>query len=117
MCVLGCFSRFRLFATPWTAVRQAALSLGFSRQEYWSVLPCPPPGGLPGSGIEPMSPSLAGTFFTTEPPRKPRFIKCLNKKTVILYRSDVTKESDFELLGTAHCLKVNIEGKLKGEKD
>ena len=47
---------------------QAPLSMGFSRQEYWSWLPCPPPGDLPDPGIEPvslMSPALAGGFFTT----------------------------------------------------
>ena len=47
---------------------QGLLSMGFSRQEYWSGLPCPPPGDLPHSGIEPaslISPSLAGGFFTT----------------------------------------------------
>ncbi|ELR63021.1 hypothetical protein M91_07536, partial [Bos mutus] len=46
----------------------APLSMGFSRQEYWSGLPCPPPGDLLDSGIEPkslMSPALAGGFFTT----------------------------------------------------
>ena len=50
------------------AALQAPLSMGFSRQEYWSGLPCPPPGGLPHPGIEPvslMSPELAGRFFTT----------------------------------------------------
>jgi len=48
-------SHARLFATPWTAARQAPLSLGFSRQEYWSGLPFPSPGDLPNSGIEPRS--------------------------------------------------------------
>ena len=43
----------------------------FSRQKYWSGLPFPPPGDLPDLGIEPMSPALAGGFFTTEPPGKP----------------------------------------------
>ena len=47
------FSRVRLLATPWTVVHQAPLSMGFSRQEDWSGLPCPPPGDLPDSGIEP----------------------------------------------------------------
>ena len=59
---------FRLFATLWSVARQAPLSMGFSRQEYWSGLPCPPPGDLPNPGIEPeslMSPALAGGFFTT----------------------------------------------------
>ena len=58
-------------AAPWTAARQAPLSMGFSRQEYWSGLPFPPPGHLPDPGIKPMSPTLAGGFFTTEPPGKP----------------------------------------------
>ena len=48
-------SRVRLFATPWTVARQAPLSTGFSRQEYWSGLPGPPPGELPDPGIEPTS--------------------------------------------------------------
>ena len=51
-------------------VHQAPLSTGFSRQEYWSGLPFPPPGDLPDSGIEHASPALAGGFFTTEPPGK-----------------------------------------------
>ena len=45
---------------------QASLSMGFSSQEYWSGLPFPHPGNLPNPGTEPMSPALAGTFFTTE---------------------------------------------------
>ena len=48
-------SRFRLFATLDTIARQAPLSMGFSRQEYWSELPCPPPGDLPNSEIKPGS--------------------------------------------------------------
>ena len=46
------FSRVRLFATPWTVARLAPLSMGFSRQEYWCGLPCPPPGALPNLGIK-----------------------------------------------------------------
>ena len=46
----------------------------FPRKEYWSELPFPSPGGLPGLGIEPMSPALAGGFFTTEPPGKPNVV-------------------------------------------
>ena len=56
------------FQTPWTVALQAPLSMGFSRQEYWSGLPCPPPGDLPDPGIKPAvlkSPALAGGFFTT----------------------------------------------------
>ena len=55
----------RLCATPWTVACQAPLSMGFSRQEYWSGLPSPPPGDFPEPGIEPKSPALAGRFFTT----------------------------------------------------
>ena len=56
--------------SPWTVARQAPLSMGFSRQEYWSGLPFPSPGELPHPGLEPGSPALAGRFFTTEPPGK-----------------------------------------------
>ena len=66
--MLSRFSRVRLYATPGTVARQAPLPMGFSRQEYWSGLPCPPPGDLPDPGIEPTSltsPALAGGFFTT----------------------------------------------------
>ena len=55
------------FATPWTVAHQAPLSLGFSRQEYWSGLPCHPPGDLLNPGIKSMSlmsPALAARFFT-----------------------------------------------------
>ena len=51
-CVLSPFSRVRLFATLWTVVHQVPLSMGFSRQEYWSGLPCLPPGDLPDPGIK-----------------------------------------------------------------
>ena len=65
-------SRVRLFATPWTAARQAPLSVGFSRQEYWDGLPFSSPGHLPNPGVKPASPALAGGFFAAEPPAKPR---------------------------------------------
>ena len=67
--------RARLWATPRTAAHQAPLSMGCSRQEHWSGLPCPPPGELPDTGIKlesPVSPALAGEFFTTEPPGNPK---------------------------------------------
>ena len=67
-------SHVRLFATPWTVAYQAPLSMGFSRQEYWSGLPLPPSGNLPEPGMEPASPALAGGLFTTEPPGKPEFL-------------------------------------------
>ena len=69
-CVLSGFSQVQFFATLWTVACQAPLSMGFSRQEYWSGLPCPPQGDLPDSGIGPeslKSPALVGGFFTTSP--------------------------------------------------
>ena len=71
MKALGC-SAVSDSATPWTVARQAPLSTGFSRQEYWSGLPFSSPGDPPDSGIEPMSLSLAARFFTTEPAGKPQ---------------------------------------------
>ena len=68
MCA-NCFSHVWLFATPWTVAHQAPLSMGFSRQEYWSGLPFPlHPGGFSDPGIKLISlmyPVLAGGFFTT----------------------------------------------------
>ena len=59
---------------PWTAAHQAPVSMGFSRQEHWCGLPFPSPGNLPSPEIRPtspVSPALAGGFFTTEPRGKP----------------------------------------------
>ena len=65
--MLSRFSCVQLFAILWTVAHQAPLFMGFSRQEYWSGLPCPPPVGLPDPGRESaslMSSALAGGFFT-----------------------------------------------------
>ena len=56
--VLSCFSSVQLYVTPWTAAHQAPLSMGFSRKENWSMLPCPPPGDLPNPRIELASPAF-----------------------------------------------------------
>ena len=58
----------------WTVTHQAPLSMGFSGQEYWTGLPCLPPGDLPDPAIKSESPSLTGEFFITEPPGKPLHI-------------------------------------------
>ena len=60
-------SRAPLFETPWTVACQAPLSMGFSRQEYWSGLPFPSPGDLPNPGIEPGSPALQADSLLAEP--------------------------------------------------
>ena len=74
-------SRVRLFVTPWAEAHQAPLSMGFSRQEYWSELPRPPPGDLPDPGIEPMSLGLRpwqADSLPLVPAEKPVFLS--NKK-------------------------------------
>ena len=65
---LGCVQPF---ATPWTVAHQAPLSMEFSRQEFWSGLPCPSPGDLPDPGIKPRSPALQAESLSFELPRKP----------------------------------------------
>ena len=67
-CMLSCFSCVQLFATLWTVARQVPQSMGFSRQECWSGLPCPPPGDLPDPGIETGFPALQ---VDSQPPAKP----------------------------------------------
>ena len=78
-------SRVRLFATPWTVAHQAPPSMGFYRQEYWSGLPFPSPGDLPGRGIEPRSPVLQADTLTSESPGKPYLIWYINVKTKNAY--------------------------------
>ena len=72
-CVHACSTAW-LFAMLWIVARQAPLSMGFFRQEYWSGSPFPPPGDLSHPGIKPASPvssTMEAGFFTTEPPGKP----------------------------------------------
>ena len=64
-------SRVRLFVTPWTVAYQAPLSMGFSRQDYWSGLPFPSPGDLPDPGIEPRFPTLQADALLSDPPGEP----------------------------------------------
>ena len=73
LCAVLVLSRCRvqLFATPWTVACQAPLSMGIL-QKYWSGLPCPPPGNLPNSGIEPRSPTLQADSLPSEPLGKPK---------------------------------------------
>ena len=80
-CLLSHFSHIQLFETLWNVAPQALLSVGFSRQEYWSGLPCPAPGYLPDPGVEPASlmfPALQADSLPSEPPGKPLlFHRCL----------------------------------------
>ena len=76
-------SRVQLFESPWTVAHQAPLSMGFSRQEYWSGLSFPPPGDLPDPGMESGSPALTDGFFTSASPGKPVFL-ILDTKFILL---------------------------------
>ena len=64
--VVALLSRIQLFATPWTVARQAPLSMGFSRPEYWSGLACPSPEDLSDPGLEPGSPALQADSLPSE---------------------------------------------------
>ena len=70
-CMVSGFNNARLSVTLWTEAHQAPLSVGFSRQEYWSGLPFPSPGALPVVGAKLVCPALAGRFFPTEPMGSP----------------------------------------------
>ena len=86
-CMLSCFSPVQLFATLWSVACQAPLSMGFSTQEYWSGLPCPPPGDLLHPRIEPvslMSPALARGFFTTSTKARQKLL-IIRKKIIYIY--------------------------------
>ena len=73
------------FVTTWMVAQQTSLYMGFPRQEHCSGLPFPSPGDLPKSGIELVSLTLAGRFFSTEPPRKPREDICIANKNMKLF--------------------------------
>ena len=96
-------SHVRLFVTLQTVAHQALLSIGFSRQEYWSGWPCPPLGDLPNEGIEPASlasPALAGEFFPIAPPNKwlptPVFLpgESYGQRNLVVYSPWSHKELD-----------------------
>ena len=83
VCMLSRFSHVQLFATPWTVALQAPLSMGFSRQQYWSGLPCPFPRDLPNPGIE--LESLVSCTVALEKPLVHCAVHTLYKLTYIIY--------------------------------
>ena len=89
--------------TPWTIAHQASLSMEFSKQEYCSGLPFTSPGAIPNPGIEPMYHALAGGFFTTDPPVKP---KCLSRFT-----EGTRPRYSMESASRSHCKKSMWDGK------
>ena len=89
VCVWNHFSHVQLFTTLWTIVCQAPLSMGFSRQEYWSGFPFSSPGDLPNPGIKPGSPSLQAYFLPAELPGIVHKIKLT--KLLSAYKKDFFK--------------------------
>ena len=83
------FSRVQLSVTPWTVAHQAPLSMGFSRQEYGSGLPCPTPGHLPYPGIEPGSLILQTDCSLSELPLKPLSTLCRSPKPDLIEAESV----------------------------
>ena len=86
MCQL--LSHVQLCATPWTVARQAPVSMEFSRQEQWSVLPFPSPGDLPDPGIEPGSPAWQADFLASEPPGKPLCLLLIPQNSIVSLSSN-----------------------------
>ena len=132
VCVLNCFSRVGLYQDPMDCSHQVPLFMGFPRQEYLSRLPCPPPGNLPDSGIEPTSlasPSLAGGFFTTSTTGEAHGFwdghKDLNSKSTLphhlhscfihyTYRIHLLKEPSDECENSALCNILSTHTALGG---
>ena len=101
MCVLTRFSHVELCVTPWTVAHQAPLSMGFSRQEHWSGLPCPPPGDLPNQGIKPMSPAAPALQAESLPRSEKVGLKLNIQKKKIMASSPITSwEIDGETVET-----------------
>ena len=100
--LLSRISPVRLCATPETTAHQAPPSLGFSTQEYWSALPFPSPEDLPDPGIESVFPTLAGRFFTSEPPGKPSLIMFVQ----FVYAFACSNDLFFLLLYVFHCVNM-----------
>ena len=97
MCMLSHFNRVQLFVTLWTVTYQASLSMGFSRQEYWSGLPCPPPGDLSNPGIEPVSPMpnphwQAGALPLAPPGKSLLGLRGINLKQQVLDKPQDTRQ-------------------------
>ena len=85
-----CFSRVQLFETPQTVAHQAPLSMGFSRQEYWSGLPFPSPGDLPDPGVEPVSPALqAYSLILSQLGQWPKLLLNIRKDSEHILQKDL----------------------------
>ena len=106
-----------LFVTPWTVAHQAPLSMGFSRQEYWSRLPFLPPGDLPNPGMEPessASPALAGEFFTIESPGLLWGAKAWGEQDPALLGTLGVAQGIFGGIGASSCRLRSSSWRVKG---
>ena len=117
------FSRYcvQFFVTPWTIAHQTPLFMGFPKKEYWSGLPFLSPVDLSDARLGPASPALAGSFFTTEPPRSP----CLGLsgpklnhkregyKDLTVKGRDKTMEAIWRIW---RCYATDFEDREKGQK-
>ena len=92
------------FVKPWTVAHQAPLSMGFPRQEYWSGLPCTPPGDIPNPGIKPRSPALQPDSSPIEPPGKPTIVITELLLILISLYHDWSKENNRILYHENHHL-------------
>ena len=100
LCYAQSLNRIRLFATPWTIAHQAPLSVGFSRQEYWSGLSCPPPGNLPN----PVLLQYRWIFYHVSCQGSPKTLEC---SLSLLQGNFPTQESNQCLL---HCRQLSYQG-------
>ena len=112
-------SRVRLFAAQWTVAYQAPLSMGFSKEEFWSGLPFPSPGDLPDPGIEPGSPALQADALPSKPPGKSlRNVQFPNPETInssltpnvfgYVNTYDIRDPGDLKMQTTQHRVYVTL---------
>ena len=105
----------RFCVTPETPACQSPLSMEFSRQEYPSGLQFPSPGDLPDPGMEPMSPALAGVFFTTVPPGKPHYMQytIANRMSVLKIMQSYDALTATNFIGKNTALDQNMYSKFR----
>ena len=118
VCIWTCqsLSCVQLFASPWTVACQAPLSMGFSRQEYWSRLPFPSPGNLPNPGIKSGSPLLQADSLLSKPPRKPPqtyfFLTCVAAVDIYLPYIKLHSCSELSSRSVSHFKIKSLETRL-----
>ena len=108
-------SRVWLYVTPWTVGRQAPLSMGFSRQEYWNGLPCLSPGDFPHPGIEPRSPTLQADSLPSDPPGKTHVTLCAIKCFASMIKLKILSLGHHP--GIFRWIQCNHKGSSKGKRE